>query len=118
MLKAWSYARPVTAVLFMVALGACEVQQGSFQQEYERQQAATMEQINRQADAEMTRINRQVVNDQIEQLKITVKHGSPTDICVQAGLLSAALLQAKDETGYAEAKKLEQKACKAAGLPQ
>ena len=102
----------------MLALTACEAQQAAFQQEYERQQAATMEQINRQAEAEITRIERQVVNDQIEQLKIAVKHGSPADICVQAGIVTAALLQANDEAGYAEWKKVERKACKAAGLPQ
>jgi hypothetical protein len=68
----------------MLSLGACEAQQAALQQEYERQQAATMEQINRQAEVEMARIERQVVEDQIEQLKITVKHGSPTEICVHA----------------------------------
>jgi len=112
------FTRPIAAVLFMLTLGACETQQAALRQEYEQQQAATMEQINRQADVEMARINRQVVNDQIEQLKITIKHGSPMEICVQAGLVTAALLQAKDEAGYAEWKKVERKACKAAGLSQ
>jgi hypothetical protein len=66
----------------------------------------------------MARIERQVVNDQIEQLKITLKHGSPMETCVQAEMVTAALLQAKDEAGYAEWKKLQRKARKAAGLPQ
>jgi hypothetical protein len=33
-------------------------------------------------------------------------------------MVTAALLQAKDEAGYAEWKKVERKACKAAGLPE
>jgi hypothetical protein len=113
-----AFVRVTTAILLTLTLEACETQQAAIQQQYEQQQAATMEQINREAGVEMARIERQVVNDQIEQLKITVKHGSPMDICVQAGMVTAALLQAKDEAGYAEWKKLERKACKAAGLPQ
>jgi hypothetical protein len=119
---------PCVALVGLV-LAACEQQQAALTQDMIRHQAAYMEsinqqseaemaQINRQAEAEMTRINKQVVDDQLDQLKIAMKHGSAIDVCVQAGILTAALLQAKDEAAYAQAKKLERKACGKAGMPQ
>ena len=65
---------------------------------------------------EMDSIYRQVINDSIEQLEIAIKGGDKIDICVQAGMVSASYLQAKDEEGYLRAKKLEKKVCRSAGL--
>ena len=67
-------------------------------------------------EKEMNSIHRQVINDSIQQLNIAIKGGDPIDICVYAGLVSAAYLQAKDEEGYIKAKELENKACENAGI--
>jgi hypothetical protein len=112
-------ANTLTTVLVLTTvLAGCEQQRTALSREYERQQVAAMEEdINRQAKLEMSRIEHQVVDDQIEQLKITVKHGSPMEICVQAWMVTAALLQAKNEAGYAAWKKVERKACRSNFLP-
>ena len=46
------------------------------------------------------------------------RNGTPMDVCVQAGLVSAAYLQAQDETGYKRAKETEKADCARAGLQQ
>ena len=74
------------------------------------------ESFSNSVEKEMDMIYRQVINDSVEQLEIVMKGGSSIDICVQAGMVSAAFLQAKDEEGYLTAKKFEKKACNAAGL--
>jgi len=68
-------------------------------------------------EKEMDSIHRQVIKDSIDQLNIAIKGGDPIDICVYAGMLSAAYLQAKDEEGYIKAKAFEKKACENAGIP-
>ena len=65
---------------------------------------------------EMDTINRMVVNDAIEQFKLTLQGGDPIEICVYAGMVTAAYLQAKDQEGYVKAKENEKRVCKAAGL--
>ena len=60
----------------------------------------------------------QTVNDTIEQYDIAKQQGDKIQICVQAGLVSAAVLQAKDSDCYSVWKDVEKSACRAAGVPQ
>ncbi|OGG49283.1 hypothetical protein A3C18_02300 [Candidatus Kaiserbacteria bacterium RIFCSPHIGHO2_02_FULL_54_11b] len=66
---------------------------------------------------QMDDINIQVAQDAITQYKIVLKSGDPIQICVQAGMVSAALLQAKDEEAYLKWKKTEDANCARAGVP-
>ena len=65
---------------------------------------------------EMGKINKQVLIDAFEQYKLVEKGGDLIEMCVYAGMLTAAAIQVKDEELYLSAKKLEEKVCKAAGL--
>ena len=67
---------------------------------------------------QMDDINTQVVNDSIEQYNITKSSGNPIDICVHAGMVKAAVLQAKDEAQYKEWNEIEKADCAAAGMPK
>lgn len=58
----------------------------------------------------------QVVNDSIDQYRITKQSGSAVDICVHAGLVGASFLQAKNNTCYAEWKGRENNDCANAGI--
>lgn len=58
----------------------------------------------------------QVVSDQIKQYEIAKRQGDPVQICVQAGLVCAAYLQAKEEYKYQNWKKIEAEDCKRVGL--
>lgn len=59
---------------------------------------------------------RSVIDDSIDQYNIAKRSGSKMDACVQAGFVSAAYLQAKDEDGYKHWKDVEKADCKRAGL--
>lgn len=61
-------------------------------------------------------IHLRVVMDAMDQYDIAKRHGSMVDRCVQAGLVSAALLQAKEEAKYAEWQPIEKADCKKAGI--
>jgi len=52
----------------------------------------------------------------VEQYQIAKRQGKPTDVCVQAGIVAAAYLQAKDEAGYQQWKRTEQEDCRRAGI--
>lgn len=67
---------------------------------------------------ESDRINGMVANDSVAQYEIAKRNGSPMDVCVAAGLVSAAHLQAKDEANYAAAKAREKQDCAKAGMPE
>lgn len=57
-----------------------------------------------------------VANDAVEQYQIAARQGDKMQICVQAGFVSAAYLQAKDEANYNEWKKIEKVRCETAGI--
>lgn len=63
-------------------------------------------------------VENKVANDAVEQYRIAVRNGTTMDRCVQAGMVSAAYLQAKDEAKYREWKETEEADCRAAGVPQ
>jgi predicted GNAT family acetyltransferase len=62
-------------------------------------------------------IYEKVANDAVDQYQIAKRGGSVIDICVQAGFVSAAYLQAKDEANYQKWKEIEKVDCAAAGVP-
>lgn len=55
-----------------------------------------------------------VINDALDQYNIVKQHGSQTEICVHSGLVSAAILQAKDNFCYEHWQHIETNDC--AGL--
>jgi hypothetical protein len=69
-------------------------------------------------ETQMQNIADKVASDAVDQYKITAKPGGPIDRCAQAGMVSAAFLQAKNDVQYSAWKKIERKDCKAAGVPQ
>ncbi len=71
-----------------------------------------------QVASDMSKIEAEVAVDAVNQYNIAKRQGDPIQICVQAGLVSAAYLQAKDEVNYQAWKRIESKDCERAGIPQ
>lgn len=67
-------------------------------------------------DAQMDDIHSKVSDDMVAQYDIAKKQGDAMQTCVQAGMVSAAYLQAQDEAKYNEWKAIEKTDCKAAGI--
>lgn len=63
-------------------------------------------------------IEEQVAQDTVDQYNIAKRQGDPIQICVQAGLVAAAYLQAEDEPNYNRWKAIEEEDCEAAGVPR
>ena len=61
-------------------------------------------------------IEKKVVSDMTEQYNIAKKGNDSIQICVQAGLVASAYLQAHNETKYQEWKEIEKNDCKKAGI--
>jgi hypothetical protein len=72
--------------------------------------------LEKQTADQMQKIENQVANDAVNQYQIAKRQGNPIQVCVQAGLVSAAYLQAKDETNYRQWKTTESEDCKRAGV--
>lgn len=72
--------------------------------------------LEQQADRTMQDITNKVAADAVAQYGIASRNGSPIDICVQAGMVSAAYLQAKDEANYQRWKQTEKSDCSKAGI--
>jgi hypothetical protein len=68
------------------------------------------------AAKEMQRSENLVPADAINQYGIAKRQGDPVQICKQAGLVSAAYLQAKDEPNYQRWKIIEKDDCGRAGV--
>jgi hypothetical protein len=71
-----------------------------------------------QVASDMSKIEDQVATDAVSQYNIAKRQGDPMQVCVQAGTVSAAYLQAKDEANYQTWKRTEAQDCKRAGVPQ
>lgn len=67
-------------------------------------------------EAQMDSTYDKVSSDMVAQYDIAKKQGDAMQTCVQAGMVSAAYLQAKDEAKYNEWKAIEKTDCKAAGI--
>lgn len=72
--------------------------------------------LEKQAAKNMADIHSQVASDAVQQYEIAKRQGDRIQICVQAGLVSAAYLQAKDEPNYQRWKQTESEDCKLAGI--
>lgn len=71
-----------------------------------------------QVESGMQDIYGKVSSDSVEQYYIASRNGTAMDKCVQAGLVTASFLQAKDEANYKKWKVIESNDCAAAGLPR
>jgi hypothetical protein len=66
----------------------------------------------------MTNIYDKVATDAEARYGIAKRQGDPIQICVQAGFVSAAWLQAKNEAQYGAWKATEKADCARAGMPR
>jgi hypothetical protein len=73
--------------------------------------------LEKQTANEMQKIENQVATDAVSQYEIAKREGNAIQVCVHAGLVSAAYLQAKDEPNYQKWKKIENDDCRRAGVP-
>ena len=62
-------------------------------------------------------VENKVATDAVDEYNIAKRHGDSMDVCVHAGLVVAAYLQAKDESAYSHWKNIENADCAAAGMP-
>jgi len=69
------------------------------------------------ADLGMDGVYKKVSSDAVAQYEITKRGGAVIDICVHAGMVAAAFLQAKDEANYRIWKATELADCAKAGVP-
>lgn len=74
--------------------------------------------LEQQAQNDMKKIQDQVAVDAVAQYNIAKSQGDKIQICVQAGFVSAAYLQAKDEHNYNKWKDIQKEDCSKAGMPQ
>lgn len=72
--------------------------------------------IEKQAAKDMAKIENQVALDAEKQYKIAKKQGDKMQTYVQASLVAAAYLQAKDEANYNKWKEIENKHAKEVGM--
>lgn len=72
--------------------------------------------LEQQAAKDLDRIEDQVATDSVNQYNIAKQGGDKIQICVQAGLVSAAYLQAEDQPNYLKWKEVEKADCARAGL--
>lgn len=74
--------------------------------------------VQAMADKSMHGITAKVAADSVAQYEIAKKSDDKIQICVQAGMVSAAYLQAKDEPNFLKWKDVEKTDCAAAGMPK
>lgn len=65
----------------------------------------------------MADIEAKVATDAVAQYEIAKRQGDAMQTCVQAGMVSAAFLQAKNEAQYTQWKATERADCARAGMP-
>ncbi len=70
-----------------------------------------------QASSSMQDIENKVAADAVTQYNIAKNQGDKTQVCVQAMGVSAAYLQAKDDSNYNKWKDIEKSNCHTAGMP-
>jgi len=72
--------------------------------------------LEKRAADDLQRIKNQVAADAIKQYDIAQREGNAMQTCVQASLVSAAFLQAHDESNYRQWKEREKYVCESAGI--
>lgn len=65
----------------------------------------------------MDSVSDQVAKDAVQQYEMAQRSGDKIQICVHAGMVSAAYMQAKDEVNYQNWLRTEKRDCAAAGVP-
>ena len=73
--------------------------------------------LEKQTSNKMQEIENQVANDAVQQYEIAKRGGDKMQTYVQASLVAAAYLQAKDEANYNKWKAIEKEEAKNAGMP-
>ncbi|MEO8120735.1 MAG: hypothetical protein ABI606_15625 [Rhodoferax sp.] len=73
---------------------------------------------DKQVALDMQKIVDQVATDSANQYQIAKRQGDPIQTCVQASMVSAAYLQANDESNYQRWKSTESEDCERAGVPR
>ncbi|OGG58283.1 hypothetical protein A2853_00730 [Candidatus Kaiserbacteria bacterium RIFCSPHIGHO2_01_FULL_55_17] len=73
--------------------------------------------FDQRVNSSVSKIYNQVAEDTVAQYQIARKGGDPVQICVQAGLVTAAYLQAQDESNYLEWQEIKNADCARAGIP-
>ncbi len=72
--------------------------------------------LEKQAAKDLQKIQNQVATDSVAQYGIALRNGTAMDRCVQAGMVTAAFLQAQDKQNYQKWKTIEKSDCRSAGL--
>ena len=72
--------------------------------------------LEQQAANDLDKIEDQVAADSVRQYNLSKQGGDAIEICVQAGLVTAAYLQAEDQPNYLKWKDIEKADCARAGL--
>lgn len=74
--------------------------------------------VEKKTSSTMDNIYQKVADDAVAQYHIAERQGDKIQICVQAGMVSAAYLQAQNESSYQNWKEIEKIDCRQAGIPQ
>ena len=74
--------------------------------------------LDQQVSNDMQKIQNKVAADSVAQYGIALRNGTAMDRCVQAGMVTAAYLQAQDEENYQKWKIVEANDCASAGVPR
>lgn len=72
--------------------------------------------LDQQAANELDKIEDQVAADSVRQYNLAKQAGDAIEVCVQAGMVSSAYLQAEDQANYLKWKDIEKADCVRAGL--
>jgi len=72
--------------------------------------------IQKQGEQELRRIEHDVAADVVKQYEIAKRSGSAMDAYIQAGLVAALYLQAKDERNYQKWEEIERQEALRAGI--
>ena len=66
--------------------------------------------------SQLKTVHSKVADDFVSKYQIAKREGDKMQVCVQAGFVSAAYLQAKDEANYQQWKQTEKADCRKAGI--
>jgi 4-amino-4-deoxy-L-arabinose transferase-like glycosyltransferase len=77
------------------------------QRQYQNIDLGSYSDLEEQTNASLEEIHKQVARDAMKQYEITMRNGSAMDRYVQASMVAAAFLQAKDEVNYKAWKSIE-----------
>lgn len=105
--------RGIISIIVLVALGWYFLGGGR-----EKMVQHEMEKIEQQVPAQMQKIENQVAADAVKQYEIAERSGDKMQMYTQAGLCTAAFLQAKDEVNYKKWLEIEHKIGRQLGMPE